>query len=116
MFKLSPPYIQHMNGMAERMIRTLNAKAESMMLDANMPTMFWPEAIRTACYLHRRTPTSSLTDNRSPYKALYGKIGHLRRFSCRVYKHIPLAQRTEKKFGNHSSMCMMLGYVHNNVL
>jgi len=30
-----------------------------------------------------------------------------------VYKHIPLAQRSEKKFGNHSSVCMMLGYVHN---
>ena len=47
---------------------------------------------------------------------LYGtipKIGHLRRFGCRAYKHIPPAQRTEKKSRNHSSMCMMLGYVHN---
>ena len=98
------------------MIWTLNAKARSMMLDANVPIVFWPEAIRTACYLHRRSPTSSLTDNRSPYEALYGttpKIGHLRRFGCRAYKHIPPAQRTEKKFGNCSSMCMMLGYVHN---
>jgi len=115
-FEPSPPYTQHKNGTAERMIRTLNAKARSMMLDANVPIIFWPEAIRTACYLHRRSPTSSLTDNRSPYEALYGtipKIGHLRRFGCRVYKHIPPAQRTEKKFGNRSSMCMMLGYVHN---
>ena len=86
------------------------------MLDANVPIIFWPEAIRTACYLHRRSPTSSLTDNRSPYEALYGtipKIGRLRRFGCRLYKHIPPAQRTEKKFGNRSSMCMMLGYLHN---
>jgi transposase InsO family protein len=117
-FEPSPPYTQHKNGTAERMIRTLNAKARSMMLDANVPIIFWPEAIRTACYLHRRSPTSSLTDNRSPYEALYGtipKIGHLRRFGCRVYKHIPPAQRTEKKFGNRSSMCMMLGYVHNTM-
>jgi len=115
-FEPSPPYTQHKNGTAERMIRTLNAKARSMMLDANVPIVFWPEAIRTACYLHRRSPTSSLTDNRSPYEARYGttpKIGHLRRFGCRAYKHIPPAQRTEKKFGNRSSMCMMLGYVHN---
>jgi len=87
-----------------------------MMLDANVPIIFWPEAIRTACYLHQRSPTSSLMDNRSPYEALYGtipKIGDLRRFGCREYKHIPPNQRTEKKFGNRSSMCMMLGYVHN---
>jgi len=76
----------------------------------------WPEAIRTACYLHRRSPTSSLSGNQSPYEALYGtvpQIEHLRRFGCRVYKYIPPAQRTEKKFGNRSNVCMMLGYVHN---
>jgi transposase InsO family protein len=115
-FEPSPPYTQHKNGTAERMIRTLNTKARSMMWDANVPIKFWPEAIRTACYLHRRSPTSSLSGNRSPYEALYGtapQIEHLRRFGCRVYKHIPPAQRTEKKFGNRSSVCMMLGYVHN---
>jgi transposase InsO family protein len=115
-FEPSPPYTQHKNGTAERMIRTLNTKARSMMWDANVPIKFWPEAIRTACYLHRRSPTSSLSGNRSPYEALYGttpQIGHLRRFGCRVYKHIPPAQRSEKKFGNRSSVCMMLGYVHN---
>jgi hypothetical protein len=115
-FEPSPPYTQHKNGTAERMIRTLNTKARSMMWDANVPTKFWPEAIRTACYLHRRSPTSSLSGNRSPYEALYGttpQIGHLRRFGCRVYKHIPPAQRNEKKFGNRSNVCMMLGYVHN---
>jgi len=36
MFEPSPPYTQHKNGTAERMIRTLNAKARSMMLDANV--------------------------------------------------------------------------------
>jgi len=115
-FEPSPPYTQHKNGTAERMIRTLNTKARSMMWDANVPIKFWPEAIRTACYLHRRSPTSSLSGNRSPYEALYGttpQIGHLRRFGCRAYKHIPPAQRSEKKFGNRSSVCMMLGYVHN---
>ena len=115
-FETSPPYTQHKNGTAERMIRTLNTKARSMMWDTNVPTKFWPEAMRIACYLHRRSPTSSLSGNRSPYKALYGtipKIGHLRRFGCWVYKQIPPAQRTEKKFGSRSSVCMVLGYVDN---
>jgi len=87
-----------------------------MMWDTNMPIKFWTEAIRTACYLHQRSPTSSLSGNCLPYKALYStilKIRHLRGFGCWVYKHIPPAQRTEKKFGNRSSVCMILGYVHN---
>jgi transposase InsO family protein len=115
-YEPSPPYTQHKNGVSERMIRTLNTKARSMMREANVPIQFWPEAVRTACYLHRRSPTSSLSGNRSPYEAVFGtapRIGHLRRFGCRVYKHIPPAQRTEKKFGSRSSACMMLGYVHN---
>jgi transposase InsO family protein len=115
-YEPSPPYTQHKNGVAERMIRTLNTKARSMMQDANVPIQFWPEAIRTACYLHRRSPTSSLSGNRSPHEALFGaipQIEHLRRFGCRVFKHVPPAQRTEKKFGSRSNMCMLLGYVHD---
>jgi len=60
-YEPSPPYTQHKNGVAERMIRTLNTKARSMMKDGNVPIRFWPEAIRTACYLHQRSPTSSLS-------------------------------------------------------
>ena len=71
-YEPSPPYTQHKNGVAERMIRTLNTKARSMMRDANVPVRFWPEAVRTACYLHRRSPTSSLSGNRSPHEALFG--------------------------------------------
>jgi len=84
-FEPCPPYTQRKNGTAKQMIRTLNAKARSMMLDSNMSIIFWPEAIRTACYLHRRSPILSLMENRSPYEALYGttpKIGHLGRFGC----------------------------------
>ena len=115
-YEPSPPYTQHKNGVAERMIRTLNTKARSMMRDGNVPIRFWPEAIRTACYLHRRSPTSSLSENRSPHEALFGtvpQIKHLRRFGCKVYKHVPPAQRPEKKFGSRSNICMMLGYVHD---
>lgn len=71
-YEPSPPYTQHKNGVSERMIQTLNAKARCMMLDAYLPMKFWAEAVRTACYIHCRTPTSSLPDNKSPYEMLYG--------------------------------------------
>jgi hypothetical protein len=95
-FEPSPP---HKNGVAERMIRTLDTKARSMML---VPMKFWGEAIRTACYLHRISHTTSL-DHKSPYEMPTGskpKIYHLRRFGCTVYKHIPKAQRLEKNFAD----------------
>lgn len=85
-----------------------------MLLDAGLPIKFWAEAIKTACYLHRRTPSSSLPGNLTPYETLYGsppKIHHLRRFGCTVYKHIPRELR-DSKFSSRSKPCMMLGYVH----
>jgi len=39
-YKPAPPYTQHTNGVAERMIRTLNTKARSMMWEANVPSKF----------------------------------------------------------------------------
>jgi transposase InsO family protein len=123
-YEPAPPFTQHKNGVAERMIRTLNTKGRCMMLDAKAPMRFWAEAIKTACYLHRRTPTSSLPANKgsdsepgstmTPHEALYGtspKLHHLRRFGCVVYKHIPKEQRSGK-FSERSRPCMMLGYVH----
>jgi hypothetical protein len=114
-YEPAPPYTQHKNGVAERMIRTLNTKARAMLLDAGLPMSFWGEAIKTACYLHHRTPTSSLIDYKSPYELLHGnkpRLHHLRRFGCTVYKHIPKEQRLNKKFGIRSRPCMMVGYVH----
>jgi hypothetical protein len=35
-YEPAPPYTQHKNGVAERMIRTLNIKGRSMMLDAKV--------------------------------------------------------------------------------
>jgi hypothetical protein len=113
-YEPAPPYPQHKNGVAERMIRTLYTKARAMLLDAGLPMTFWGEAIKTACYLHHRTPTSSLIDFKSPYELLHGVkpcFHHLRRFGCTVYTHIPKEQRHDKKFGIRSRPCMMIGYV-----
>jgi len=56
-----PPYAQHKNGVAERMIQTITEKARSMMIDSQAPLVFWGEAVNTAVYLHQRTPNEDLT-------------------------------------------------------
>jgi len=134
-FEPSPPYMQHKNGVAERMIGTLTEKARAMIPDSQAPKQFWAEAIRTASYLHARTP-SHVLDGKSPYEMLHRhrrlqrhltdvnantdhteddkpKLHHLRRFGCLAYRRIPKEQRIDPKMGARSKPCMMLGYVHN---
>jgi transposase InsO family protein len=59
-FEPSPPYTQHKNGVAERMIRTINTKTQSLMIYSGIHMFFWAEALQMAVYLHQRTPTTSL--------------------------------------------------------
>jgi hypothetical protein len=40
-------------------------------------------------------------------------IHHLRRFGYRAYRLIPEEQRLDKKLGERSRKCMMVGYVHH---
>jgi hypothetical protein len=72
------------------MIRTVNSKTRCMLIDTKLPMRFWAEAVRTA-----------------------PKLDHLRRFGCTAYKYIPKDQRGDKKFGERSRPCMMLGEDQN---
>jgi len=113
-FEPSPPYTQHKNGVSERMIRTLVTKAWAMLLDSQLPDMFWAEAINTAAYLHDRSPSRPLS-NKTPYEVLQNKkpeISHFRRFGCAAYKLIPNEQRVGK-FTERAQECTFLGYVHD---
>jgi len=42
-----------MNGVTERMIRTITEMARAMLLDSQAPIQFWEEAVNTAVYLHQ---------------------------------------------------------------
>lgn len=48
-FEPAPPYTQHKNGVAERMIPTINIKARCMLLDAELDARFWAEAVAYSC-------------------------------------------------------------------
>ena len=63
---------QHKSGVSERMIWILNTKARSMLLDAGLPEKFLADAIATAVYLHRRSPSNSL-EGLTPYGLLTGQ-------------------------------------------
>jgi len=114
-FEPAPPYTQHENGVAERMIQTHNAKARAMILDSQLPWSLRAEAINTANYLHAQSPTSA-NKGVTPSEKLYGSkptISHLCRFGCKAYRMLPAAQR-HGKFASRAETVYMLGYVHDS--
>ena len=76
-FEPSPPYTQHKNGISERMIRTLNTKARSMLLDGGPPKRFWAEAIATAAYLHKHTPKQQMDGKFGPHSKPCMLLGYV---------------------------------------
>ncbi|GJT45895.1 putative ribonuclease H-like domain-containing protein [Tanacetum coccineum] len=74
------------NGIAERKNRTLIEAARTMLADSKLPTMFWTEAVRTACYVLNRVLVTS-PHNKTPYALLTGNIpsiGYFKPFGCHV--------------------------------
>ncbi|GJV11776.1 putative ribonuclease H-like domain-containing protein, partial [Tanacetum coccineum] len=71
---------------AERKNRTLIEAARTMLADSKLPTMFWTEAVSTACYVLNRVLVTS-PHNKTPYELLSGKvpnISHFKPFGCQV--------------------------------
>ncbi|GJT93562.1 putative ribonuclease H-like domain-containing protein [Tanacetum coccineum] len=76
----SNPRTPQQNGVAERKNRTLIEAARTMLADSKLPTMFWTEAVSTACYVLNRVSITN-PHNKTPYELISGKvpqIGHLK--------------------------------------
>nr|GEX66301.1 hypothetical protein [Tanacetum cinerariifolium] len=74
------------NRIAERKNRTLIEAARTMLAESKLPTMFWTEVVRTACYVLNRVLVTS-PHNKTPYALLTGNIpsvSHFKPFGCHV--------------------------------
>ncbi|GJZ40601.1 putative ribonuclease H-like domain-containing protein [Tanacetum coccineum] len=75
------------NGVAERKNRTLIEAARTMLADSMLPTMFWTEAVSTACYVLNRVLGDYNSLTRHLIELVSGKvpnISHLKPFGCLV--------------------------------
>lgn len=92
------------------MIRRINDIIRSLLIHAQLPPMFWVEALHTAAYLYNILPTKRLNFF-TPTFALYLRhptYDHLRVFGCACYPNTSATQ--PHKLHPCSVRCIFLGY------
>ena len=101
-----------MNGVAERLNRTLVESTKSILYEAELEDEWWAEAIMTVTYLTNLSPTAALQDQSlTPFKAWKGikpDLSHLRIFGSECWVHVPKALR--KKLNDHARKGVFVGY------
>nr|GEV89449.1 ribonuclease H-like domain-containing protein [Tanacetum cinerariifolium] len=78
--------IPQQNRVAERKNQTLIEAARTMLADSLLPTIFWSEAVATACYVLNMVLVTK-PHHKTPYELLTGdkpSTSYLKRFSCHV--------------------------------
>jgi hypothetical protein len=91
----SVPHTPQQNGRAERFMRTVMDKAESMRIDACIPQSWWEFSVLHALHCYNRTPLRR-HKWQTPYGVLNDRIpdiSHLYVFECGAYVHIPKGRR-----------------------
>lgn len=110
-------YNPEMNSVSERLNRTLEEKATTMLLASGLDKKFWSEAIQTANYIKNRSPTSAFGvqfKDMTPAEIWFNQkpdLSHLRIFGSECYNHIPANNRS--KLEAKATKCLMLGYTHS---
>ncbi|GKF25433.1 putative ribonuclease H-like domain-containing protein [Tanacetum coccineum] len=102
------------NGVAERRNRTLIKVARIMLVDSNLPTIFWAEAVNTACYVQNRVLVVK-PHNKTPYELFRGRIptlSFMRPFGC----HVTILNTLDYlgKFDGKSDEGFFIGYSMNS--
>ena len=86
------------NGRAERAIRTIMEKAQTLRFTACLPKSYWEFCIEHSVHLHNLTPIARL-DWQTPHNELKNEqpdVTTLRVFGCAAYVFIPEEKRANK--------------------
>ncbi|GKE32893.1 retrovirus-related pol polyprotein from transposon TNT 1-94, partial [Tanacetum coccineum] len=98
------------NGVAERRNRTLIKAAKTMLADFKLPTIFWTEAVSTACYVQNRVLVVK-PHNKTPYEFFRGfkpALSFMRPVGC----HVTIVNTLDSldKFDGKSDEGFFIGY------
>ena len=108
------PYSPQQNGVAERKNRHILEVTRSLLIDGNVPSHLWGEAVSSTVYLINRTPSSVLNFRRpldvlSDHCILPSMVylpPHV--FGCVIFVHLHPHQRT--KLEERAIKCVFVGY------
>jgi hypothetical protein len=108
--EMTVAYTPEQNGVAERRNRTLVEMARCMMIQSQLSSSFWAEAISTANYLRNRCPSRSI-NGQTPHKLWTGKDFSVKHFQIFGTKGYRLDKTPNKgKFDPRSKKCIFVGY------
>lgn len=82
----SPPYTPELNGIAERVNRTMVEAARSLLIQADLPRCLWPFALKHVIYVRNLVPHSAI--GTTPFSVLTDEkpsLKHVRVFGCTAY-------------------------------
>ena len=112
-YHLTVPRTPQLNGVSERMVRTITEKGRTIVSCASLDKVFWGEAELTATFLINLTPTKALKESKTPYELWHTKkpkLRYLKVFGSTVYIH----NKTRKgKFDEKSMKGILVGYEPN---
>ncbi|CAL1356412.1 unnamed protein product [Linum trigynum] len=106
----SCPGVSQQNGLVERKNRHVLDLTRALLIESQVPSRFWPEAVATAVRLINYQITPVL-QNVSPFFALYSRhpdYSRLRVFGCLCFVLMPRKERT--KLTPKTARCAFLGY------
>ncbi|KAI4353150.1 hypothetical protein L6164_002120 [Bauhinia variegata] len=110
----TPPKTPQLNGLAERMNRTLVERVKCLLSKAKLPGSFWGEALYTATHVINLSPAVALQSD-VPNRVWYGKdvsYDHLHVFGYKVFVHVPKDERS--KLDAKTRQCVFIGYGHHD--
>ncbi|KAG7553078.1 Zinc finger CCHC-type superfamily [Arabidopsis thaliana x Arabidopsis arenosa] len=108
--QFTPPKTPQLNGLAERMNRTIVERMRCLISQSGLAMTFWGEALSTVVHVLNLSPSAPLEGD-IPERVWTGKnvsYGHLRVFGCKAFVHIPKDERS--KLEMKSRQCVFIGY------
>ena len=106
----TPPKTLQLNGLTERMNRTLVDRVRCVLSEAKLPNSFWAEALDTVSYVINLSPVVAL-DGDVPNIVCFDKdvsYDNLKVFRCKVCVHVPKDERS--KMDVKTKQCIFIGY------
>lgn len=108
--QFTPPKTPQLNGLAERMNRTIVERMRCLISQSGLSMTFWGEALNTVVHVLNLSPSAPLEGD-IPERVWTGKdvsYSHLKVFGCKAFVHIPKDERS--KLEMKSRQCVFIGY------